>query len=167
MPLDTVASVALAEKAAGEAAAQSSPSRKTTSPTLLGTIAMSAGDLSVKDRKGKGVDTAAPNTYGFMEIEYADLAQASISNPPSGSSARARGPRNVNPPTTSPPRTRSQAKALLSKSGSSTKENNVPVGNKKANSRELSTGAKKRTNDDSHQSATQKAARHTKKPTSK
>ncbi|KAJ2059791.1 hypothetical protein GGI17_004198 [Coemansia sp. S146] len=104
--------------AAGEATAQAGPSRATTSPTPLSTIAMSVGDLSVEDRKGQGVDTAAPNTYGFMDIEYADLAQASISNPPPGSSARDRVPRNVNLPTTSPPRTRSQAKALLSKSGS-------------------------------------------------
>ncbi|KAJ2886672.1 hypothetical protein H4R27_000461 [Coemansia aciculifera] len=154
--------------AAGEAAAQAGPSRVTTSPTPLGTDAMSVGDLSIEDRKGKGVDTAAPNMHSSdMEIEHADLAQASISNPPSGSSARARGPRNVNPPTTSPPRTRSQAKALLSKRGGSTKENDVPVGNKKANIREPSTGAKKRANDNSHQSATQKAARHTKKPTLK
>ncbi|KAJ2058143.1 hypothetical protein GGI17_005223 [Coemansia sp. S146] len=154
--------------AAGEAAAQPSPSQMTTSPTPLGIIAMSVGDFSVEDRKGKGVDTEAPNIHSSdMEIEYANLAQASISNPPSGSSARARGPRNANPPTTSPPRTRSQAKALLSKSGSSTKENDVPVGNKKANSGEPSIGAKKRTNDDSHQSTTQKAAKRTKKPTSK
>ncbi|KAJ2094351.1 hypothetical protein GGI16_005574 [Coemansia sp. S142-1] len=131
--------------------------------TLDGVIAMPGGDLSVEDRKGKGVDTAKPNTNGFdMETECAKIVQAGIKNPPSEGGTKARDSRNANPPTNNPPRTRSQAKALLSK-----KENDVPAGNNNANRCKSSTSDKKRANDDSHQSATQKAVKRTKKPTSK
>ncbi|KAJ2258276.1 hypothetical protein GGI13_000641 [Coemansia sp. RSA 455] len=139
------------------------PSISSAQGTLDGIIAMPGGDLSAEDCKGKGVDTAKPNTNGSgMETECAKIVQAGIKSPPSERGTKARGSRNVNPPTNNPPRTRSQAKVLLSK-----KENDVPTGNNNANRSKPLTCAKKRANDDRHQSPTRKAVKRTKKPTSK
>ncbi|KAJ2104275.1 hypothetical protein GGI09_000192 [Coemansia sp. S100] len=142
---------------------EQAPSSSLAQGTLDGVIAMPGGDLSVEDCKGKRVNTAKPNTNGFdMETECAEIVQPGIKNSLSEGSSKARDSRNANPPTNNTPMTRSQAKALISK-----KENDVPAGNNNANRSKPSTSDQKRANNDSHQSATQKEVKRTKKPTSK
>ncbi|KAJ2053425.1 hypothetical protein H4S04_000683 [Coemansia sp. S16] len=62
---------------------EQAPSSSSAQGMLDGVIAMPGGDLSVEDRKGKGVDTAKPNTNASgMETDCAKIVQAGIKDPP-------------------------------------------------------------------------------------